>query len=231
MPPVDEVKAGRRCNAVMQVKRWTVKYYVYCEIRVVRISSNRKGMETEVRPSIVLKSDTSVGNLKGAPIPGALEALRQTADTGIRPLRLYRRLDWLCAGAAIAGAFAVAAAEAKVLPLAERAVAAIAGAMPLTLRVEACKLVKTNLLAGVLCAEDATALSAVVAAVEEAKWCLTRGRRACCSGAIRLERFVSTVGLERFATVMEGPMGSIYSKPRLQRGERGPAAVAASSVG
>lgn len=215
----------------MQVKRWTVKYYVYCEIRVVRISSNRKGMETEVRPSSVLKSDTSVGNLKGAPIPGALEALRQTADTGIRPLRLYRRLDWLCAGAAIAGAFAVAAAEAKVLPLAERAVAAIAGAMPLTLRVEACKLVKTNLLAGVLCAEDATALSAVVAAVEEAKWCLTRGRRACCSGAIRLERFVSTIGLERFATVMEGPMGSIYSKPRLQRGERGPAAVAASSVG
>ena len=188
-------------------------------------------METEVRPSSVLKSDTSVGNLKGAPIPGALEALRQTADTGIRPLRLYRRLDWLCAGAAIAGAFAVAAAEAKVLPLAERAVAAIAGAMPLTLRVEACKLVKTNLLAGVLCAEDATALSAVVAAVEEAKWCLTRGRRACCSGAIRLERFVSTIGLERFATVMEGPMGSIYSKPRLQRGERGPAAVPASSVG
>jgi hypothetical protein len=125
-------------------------------------------------------------------------------------------LDRLCAGTAVAGAFAVVAAQAKVLPLAERAVAAIAGAVPLALRVEACKLIKTNLLGGVLCAEDATTLSAVMAAVEEAERCLTRGHRACWSGAVRLERFVSTIGLERFAALTERPMGSIYLKPRLR---------------
>jgi len=42
--------------------------------------------------------------------------------------------------------------------------------MPLAFRVEAGKLIETDLLRGVLCAEDAAALSAVMAAVEEAKW-------------------------------------------------------------
>jgi hypothetical protein len=55
---------------------------MYC-VRVVRISSNWKERETEIRPSSVLKSDTSVGNLKGTPVPGALEALRQTTNTGL----------------------------------------------------------------------------------------------------------------------------------------------------
>lgn len=168
------VNAGRQCNAVMQVKRWTPST-VYC-VQVVRISWNRKEMESKNRPSSVLKSEASVGNLEGAPVPGALEALRQTADAGLWTLCCDGGLDWLRAGTAVAGALAVAAAQAEVLPLAERAVAAIAGAMPLTLRVEACKLVKTDLLGRVLRAVDAAALSAMVAAVEEAKWGLARGR-------------------------------------------------------
>lgn len=142
---------------------------------------------------------TLVGNLKGAPVPGTLEALRQTANAGIVwTLRCYRCLDWLCTCAAVAGALTAAAAQAKVLPLAERAVAAIAGAVPFALWMEACKLIKTNLLRRVLRAEDAATLSAVVAAVEQAKGCLARRRRACGSGTVRLKRFVSTIGLERF---------------------------------
>jgi NADPH-dependent ferric siderophore reductase len=61
-----------------------------------------------------------------------------------------------------------------VLPLTERAVAAITCAMPLTFRVETSKLVETDLPGRVLCAEDATALPAVMAAVEEAKRHLAR---------------------------------------------------------
>lgn len=82
-------------------------------------------------------------------------------------------MDRLCTGATIARALAVAAAQAKVLPLTEGAVAAITRTMPLTFRVEAGKFIETDLLGGVLCAEDATALSTVMAAVEEAKWHLT----------------------------------------------------------
>lgn len=50
-----QVNAGRQCNAVMQVKRWrTISTYVPCTVHVVRISSNRKEMETGVRPSRLL---------------------------------------------------------------------------------------------------------------------------------------------------------------------------------
>lgn len=45
-------------------------------------------------------------------------------------------------------------------------------------------------------AVDATALSAVMAALEEAKGFLARRCRADRSGAIRLNRFVSTIGLD-----------------------------------
>lgn len=135
-------------------------------------------MESENRPASGLNYEASVENLKGAPVPCALEALRQAADTGLWTLRCHGCLDWLCACATVVGALAVTAAQAEMLPFAERAVAAIAGAVPLALWVEACKLVKTDLLGRVLGAEDAAALSAVMAAVEEAKWCLARGRRA-----------------------------------------------------
>lgn len=162
-------------------------------------------METEIRPSGVLESGTWVGILKGAPVPRALETLGEAADTGVGTLGGDRGLDGLCAGAAIAGALAVAAAQAKVLPLAERAVAAVTGAVPLALGVEARKLVETDLLGRVLRAEDATALSAVMAAVEQAKRCLARGCRACWSGAICLKMFVSTAGLEQFATTRRNP--------------------------
>jgi hypothetical protein len=47
-----------------------------------------------------------------------------------------------------------------------------------TVGVEAGKLIETNLLRRVLPAEDSTALSAVVAALKEAKGFLARGRRA-----------------------------------------------------
>lgn len=47
-------------------------------------------------------------------------------------------------------------------------------------------------------AENATALSAMVAALEKAEWFLARGRRAYCGGAICLKKVVSTVGLEHF---------------------------------
>lgn len=81
------------------------------------------------------------------------------------------------------------------LPLAERTVAAVAGTMPLALGVEARQLVEADLVARVLCAEDATALAAVVAALEEAKGFLARRGRAYHGGSICLKKFVSTVGL------------------------------------
>lgn len=133
-------------------------------------------MESEDRPSGVLRSEAEVRNLKSAPVPGALEALRQATDAGLWTLRCNRCLDWLRTGTAVARALAVAATQAEVLPLTERAVAAIAGAVPLALGVETCELVKTDLLGRVLRAVDATALAAVVAAVEQAKWRLARCR-------------------------------------------------------
>lgn len=144
---------------------------VYCVCRPDIIESEKDGKKDP--PTQCAQVCLLVGKLEGTPVPRALEALRKAADTGLRALCCYGCLDRLCAGAAIARALAVAAAQAKVLPLTERAVAAITRAVPLTFRMEAGKLVKTDLLRGVLCAEDATALSAVMAAVEEAKWHLT----------------------------------------------------------
>jgi hypothetical protein len=55
------------------------------------------------------------------------------------------------------------------LPLAERAVATIAGAMPMTFWMETRKLVEADLIAGMLPAEDAATLTTVVAPLEEAE--------------------------------------------------------------
>jgi hypothetical protein len=66
-----------------------------------------------------------------------------------------------------------------------------------TVGMEPGKLVESNLLGGVLPTEDAAALPAMVATLEEAKGFLARGRRAYWSGAVRLNGWVSTTGLER----------------------------------
>jgi len=123
----------------MQVKGWTIKYFVLCTSRPDIVESKRD--EIRKPPSGVLRCESSVRNLEGAPVPGALEALGQAADASLWTLRGHRRLDWLCAAAAVAGALTVAAAQAEVLPFTEGAVAAIAGTVPLALGVEACKLV------------------------------------------------------------------------------------------
>jgi hypothetical protein len=143
----------------------------------------------------VLRSGSPVGDLKSAPVPGSLEALGQAANASLWTLRGHRRLDWLCAAAAVAGALTVAAAQAEVLPFTEGAVAAIAGTVPLALRVEACKLVEADLLGRILSAEDPTALPAVVAAVEQTKRRLACGCRTYWGGAVRLQELVSTIGL------------------------------------
>ena len=88
-------------------------------------------------------------------------------------------------------------------PLAEGAMATVTCAVELAVGVEACQLVEADLLGRVLPAEDATALSAVVATLEEAEWFLARGRRAYCGGAICLNRVVSTAGLEHLKS--KGP--------------------------
>ena len=141
---------------------------VYCACRPDIIEAERDGNRDP--PVQCAEVEASAGDLKRAPIPCALEALRQTADTSLWTLCCDGCLNGLCTCAAIARALAVTAAQAKVLPLAEGAVAAITCTMPLAFRVEAGKLIETDLLRGVLCAEDAAALSAVMAAVEEAKW-------------------------------------------------------------
>jgi hypothetical protein len=82
------------------------------------------------------------------------------------------------------------------LPLAERAVAAVACTMHHTIGVEASELVETNLLGRMLPTEDSAALSAVVAALEETEWLLTRRRGAHWSGAVCLMKIVSTASLE-----------------------------------
>lgn len=55
------------------------------------------------------------------------------------------------------------------LPLAEGAVATVAGTVPMALRMETCELIETDIVARVLPAEDAAALAAMVATLEEAK--------------------------------------------------------------
>jgi hypothetical protein len=72
------------------------------------------------------------------------------------------------------------------LPLAERAMATVTSAVPLAVGVETCKLIEADLLRRVLPAEDAAAFSAVMAAVEQAEWCLARGSGAGRGGAIGL---------------------------------------------
>lgn len=55
------------------------------------------------------------------------------------------------------------------LPLAEGSIAAVACTVQLALGVEACQLIETDLLGRMLPAEDAAALPAVVATLEEAE--------------------------------------------------------------
>ena len=177
----------------MQVKGWTIKYFVLCTSRPDIVESKRD--EIRKPPSGVLRSESWVRKLESAPVPGSLEALGQAADAGLGTLCGHRRLDWLCAAAAVAGALAVAAAQAEVLPLTEGAMAAVAGTVPLALGVEACKLVETNLFGRVLCAEDPTAFPAVVAAVEQTKRCLAGDCRTYWGGTVGLQELVSTIGL------------------------------------
>jgi hypothetical protein len=63
-------------------------------------------------------------------------------------------------------------------PLAEGTMATIACTVEDTVRMEARKLIEAHLFGRVLPAEDATALSAVMAALEETEGLLARGRRA-----------------------------------------------------
>ena len=55
------------------------------------------------------------------------------------------------------------------LPLAEGAVTTVAGAVPVTFRMEARELVKPDLVAGMLPTEDAATFAAMVAPLEEAE--------------------------------------------------------------
>lgn len=135
-------------------------------------------------------------NSESAPIPGALEALCEAAGTWIlwslRWRRSLNRLDW--SGAT--GALAVGAARTKMLPLTEQAVATIACTMQDTLGMESRQLVQAHLVGRMLPAVDAATLSAVVATLEEAEGFLARRRGANRSGAVSLNRVVSTAGLD-----------------------------------
>jgi hypothetical protein len=133
---------------------------------------------------------------ESAPVPGTLEALSNAAHASIFwTLGWSRRLDF-DSRCAILGGLAVATARAKMFPLAERAVATITCTVQDPIGMEACKLVELHLFGRVLPAENATALSAVVTALEEAEGFLARGRRAYRGGSICLKRVVSTGGLE-----------------------------------
>jgi hypothetical protein len=159
----------------LQVKLRCKSGVVEYRVRVVRISSNRRK-----RRSCYKKPCSGRGGdyqycpaegcwtyLEGAPVPSALEALCKAAHADVvRAASRWRGLDRDCSLAAVAGAFAVAAAQSKVLPLTEGAVATITCAVPFAVRMEACKLVEADLLGRVLPAEDAAAFPAVMAAVE-----------------------------------------------------------------
>lgn len=143
--------------------------------------------------------ETGLGS-EGAPVPGALKALRKAAYAlALGAVGWHRRFDGLDRSLTARGAVAVAVgpAGAQVLPLTKGAVTAVAGTMPATLGVEPGKLVETNLGGRVLPAVDAAALSAVVATLKEAKGLLTRRGGADRSGAVSLTRNVSAIGLER----------------------------------
>jgi hypothetical protein len=125
-----------------------------------------------------------------------LEALGETANAVILGTLLQGGVLNLNGIDAASRALAVGAARAKVLPLAIRGEATVASAVQDTLRMEACKLVKTNLVGRMLIAIDATTLAAVMAALEETEGLLAAGCRANRCGAIRLKRRVSTMGLD-----------------------------------
>ena len=175
---MSNVNVGRQRNAAMQklqVKLRCKSGVVEYRVRVVRISSNRRKRRSCYRkPCSGRGGDNQYCSggegrtyLEGAPVPSALEALCKAANADIvRAAGRWRGLDRYCSLAAVAGALAVAAAQTKVLPLTEGAVAAVTSAVPFAVRVEACKLVEADLLGRVLPAEDAAALPAVVAAVE-----------------------------------------------------------------
>jgi hypothetical protein len=161
---------------------------------------------------------------EGAPVPGTLEALGNAAHASILwTLRRSRRLNFDSCWA-ILGALAVGAARAKMFPLAERAMATVACTVQDAIGMEACQLIEPHLFVRVLPAEDATALPAVVATLEQAERFLARGCRAYRGGSICLIGFVSTTGLERFEE--QGPK----LRPRHGTNTR-PASGEASSVG
>jgi hypothetical protein len=140
---------------------------------------------------------------EGAPIPNT-HALRKAAHAWILWALGCGCLDWDSCGAS-GGGLAVGAARTKMLPLAERAMATVACAMHYSIWVEACKFIETDQLGRVLPAEDAATLSAVVASLEEAEGLCARGRRTYGSGAVGLNRCVSTIGLELIKR--KGPIG------------------------
>lgn len=126
------------CYAGEEVDRQV--QYVQCTSCPDIIESERDGIRI---PPIqcAAKFETSIENLKCAPVPSALEALRQTAHAGLWTLRRCGCLNRLCTCAAVAGAFAIAPTQAEVLPFTEGAVTAITGTMPLAFRMETCKLI------------------------------------------------------------------------------------------
>jgi hypothetical protein len=85
-------------------------------------------------------------------------------------------------------------AGAQLLPLTVLGVATIACSLPFTLGVEKSVLVEADAFLGVLPAEDATALSAVMAANKDTKWSLAGRCSANGSGTIRLNVLVSVIG-------------------------------------
>lgn len=72
------------------------------------------------------------------------------------------------------------------LPLAERAVATIAGTVPMTFWMEPRELIETDIVARVLPAKDAAALAAMVATLEEAEGLLAGRCGANRSGTVSL---------------------------------------------
>jgi hypothetical protein len=120
----------------------------------------RKTKSRAWRPSQVI--------LKGTPVPGALETLSKATHTrGLGSLSWG--LDRLGGRDVGVGALAVASAGPEMLPLAEGAVATIAGAVPMALWMKTRELVKPDLVAGMLPAEDAATLATMVAPLKEAE--------------------------------------------------------------
>lgn len=144
-----------------------------------------------------------VQGLEGAPVPGVRNARRKTTNA----VRLWsfcnrRRVDVNSGGAA--RALTVVSAIAHLLPLAELSVAAVAGSLQITLRMEPGKLVEPHLARRVLPTEDSSALPTVVAAIEETEWSLASRRRAHGRRIIRLNDSVSLIGQQELGTEKMG---------------------------